>query len=55
MSWSGLDIGHDRGSPVSRYAAPFRFTGELIKVIVTMDDDQTLDGDGVGRAVMARE
>jgi arylsulfatase A-like enzyme len=55
ISWSGLDIGRDRGSPVSRYEAPFTFTGKLIKVSVTMDSDQTLDGDGVGRAQIARE
>jgi arylsulfatase A-like enzyme len=55
ISWTGLDIGRDRGSPVSHYAAPFEFTGKFIKVTVTMDDDQMLDGDGVGRAQMARE
>jgi arylsulfatase A-like enzyme len=55
ISWTGLDIGRDRGSPVSHYQAPFEFTGKLIKVTVTMDDDQALDGDGVGRAQMARE
>jgi hypothetical protein len=55
ISWSGLDIGRDRGSPVSHYQAPFEFTGQLFKVIVMMDDDQALDGDGVGRAQMARE
>jgi len=55
ISWTGLDIGRDRGSPVSHYAAPFTFTGKLIKVTVTMDEDQKLDGDGVGRAQMARE
>ncbi|MBV1796587.1 sulfatase-like hydrolase/transferase [Siccirubricoccus sp. G192] len=55
VSWAGLDIGCDRGSPVSRYDAPFMFSGSLIKVVVTMDDDQVLDGDGIGRAVMARE
>jgi arylsulfatase len=55
ISWTGLDIGRDRGSPVSHYQAPFAFTGKLIKVTVTMDDDQSLDGDGVGRAQMARE
>ena len=27
ISWSGLDIGRDRSSPVSHYAAPFEFTG----------------------------
>ena len=55
ISWTGLDIGRDRGSPVSHYQAPFEFTGTLVKVTVTMDDDQILDGDGVGRAQMARE
>jgi arylsulfatase A-like enzyme len=55
ISWSGLDIGRDRGSPVSHYDAPFEFTGKLVKVVVTMDDDQTLDGDGIGHARIARE
>ena len=43
ISWSGLDIGRDRGSPVSHYEAPFTFTGKLRKVTVTLDDDQALD------------
>jgi len=55
ISWTGLDIGRDRGSPVSHYASPFAFTGKLIKVIVTMDDDQILDGDGIGHAELARD
>jgi arylsulfatase A-like enzyme len=55
ISWTGLDIGRDRGSPVSHYESPFAFTGKLFKVTVTMDDDQMLDGDGVGRAQLARE
>jgi arylsulfatase A-like enzyme len=55
ISWSGLDIGRDRGSPVSHYKAPFEFTGNLLKVTVDMDDDQVLDGDGVGRSEMARQ
>ncbi len=55
VSWTGLDIGRDRGSPVSHYEAPFTFTGNLIKVTVIMDDDQVLDGDGVGQAQMARQ
>jgi len=54
ISWSGLDIGRDRGSPASHYAAPFAFTGTLRRVTVTMDGDQTLDGEGIGRAEMAR-
>lgn len=55
ISWSGLDIGRDRGSPVSNYAAPFAFTGKLLRVEVTMDVDQRLDGDGIGAAIMSRE
>ncbi len=55
ISWSGLDIGRDRGSPVGDYAAPFAFTGLLRKVTVVMDDDQQLDGEAVGRAEMARQ
>jgi arylsulfatase len=55
ISWSGLDIGRDRGSPVSHYDAPFEFTGRLSRVTVTMDEDQKLDGDGVGSAEMARQ
>lgn len=55
VAWAGLDIGCDRGSPVSHYQAPFVFTGSLIKVVFAMDDDQALDGEGIGQAAMARE
>jgi hypothetical protein len=55
ISWSGLDIGRDRSSPVSHYKAPFEFTGRLLRVTVAMHDDQKLDGDGVGKAEMARQ
>jgi arylsulfatase A-like enzyme len=55
ISWSGLDIGRDRGSPVADYAAPFAFSGRLKKVTVTMDPDQTLDGAAIGEAEMARQ
>ena len=55
ISWSGLDIGRDRASPVSHYEAPFAFTGRLLRVTVTMHDDQKLDGDGIGAAEMARQ
>ncbi len=56
ISWSGLDVGRDRGSPVSpSYAAPFEFSGKLKRVVVTMDADQMLDGDAVGEAEMARQ
>lgn len=55
VSWSGLDIGRDRGSPVSHYEAPFAFTGRLIRVEVTMDLDQMLDGEGMGNVIMSKE
>ena len=55
ISWSGLDIGRDRGSPVSHYAAPFEFTGKLLRVTVVMHEDQKLDGEEVGKAEMARQ
>jgi arylsulfatase len=55
ISWSGLDIGRDRGSPVSHYDAPFEFTGRLLRVTVAMHNDQKLDGDSVGDAEMARQ
>jgi hypothetical protein len=55
VSWTGLDIGRDRGSPVSHYESPFEFKGKLIKVTVTMDDDQKLDADGIRRVQMAQE
>jgi arylsulfatase len=54
ISWSGLDIGHDRSSPVSVYPAPFAFTGDLAKVVVTIEDEQG-DAEGAAQAVLARE
>ncbi|MDF2901121.1 MAG: atsA [Phenylobacterium sp.] len=55
ISWSGLDIGRDRGSAVGDYAQPFTFTGALRTVTVTMDADQALDGEAIGEAEMARQ
>ena len=55
ISWSGLDIGRDRLSPVSHYEAPFAFTGKLRKVTMTMDDDQALDAEAAATAALARE
>ncbi len=55
ISFSGLDIGLDRGSPVGHYAAPFEFTGTMRRVVVDMDHDQVLDHHDAGVAQMARE
>jgi arylsulfatase len=55
ISFSGLDIGLDRGSPVGHYASPFRFTGTLRRVVVDMDHDQHLDHDAAGSAQLARD
>jgi arylsulfatase A-like enzyme len=55
ISWSGLDIGRDRGNPVGGYVSPFEFNGFLRKVTVHMNKQVDLDGDGVGKAEMARE
>ncbi|HQD82889.1 MAG TPA: sulfatase-like hydrolase/transferase [Quisquiliibacterium sp.] len=55
VSWSGLDIGRDRGSPVSDYAAPFEFTGRLRAVTVTLDAHQAIDDDAAARVEIARE
>ncbi|MAH24308.1 MAG: arylsulfatase [Gammaproteobacteria bacterium] len=55
ISWSGLDVGFDRGTTVGNYPSPFKFSGKLHKVTVDLDDDQELDHEGAGRAEMARE
>ena len=55
ISFSGLDIGLDRGSAVGHYAAPFRFTGTLRRVVVDMDHDQEVDHEAAGAAQAARD
>jgi arylsulfatase len=56
VSWSGLDIGRNRGSPVSTlYEAPFEFNARLKRVSVTLEAPQGLDGDAVGLSEMARQ
>ena len=55
ISWSGLDVGMDRGTAVSHYETPNAYTGKLLKVTVELDDDQILDGEGIGRSEMMRE
>ena len=55
ISWSGLDIGRDRGSPVSHYAAPFAFTGLLKRVTVSLSPPPAIQGDGPARVALGRE
>ena len=55
ISWSGLDVGLDRSSPVSHYEAPFAFSGVLKKVIVTIEPDQALDAEAAASVTLARE
>lgn len=61
ISWSGLDIGLDRGTTVADYdrtgshVGPFEFTGQLLAVTVDLDDDQDVDHDAAGTTEMARE
>lgn len=55
ISFSGLDIGLDRSSPVGRYDAPNVFTGTLRRVKVDMVQNQDLDHEAAGRVQLARE
>ena len=61
ISWSGLDIGLDRGTTVAdydgtgRHVGPFSFTGHLVDVIIELEDDQDVDHDAAGDAELGRE
>ena len=55
ISWSGLDIGRDRGSPVSHYTAPFEFGGKLFSVSVTLQAQQGLSSELVSQTELARQ
>ena len=55
ISWSGLDIGLDRGTIVGDYTSPFTFTGHLEKVIVDLADDQALDHETAMNVILTRE
>jgi arylsulfatase A-like enzyme len=55
ISWSGLDIGRDRGSPVSHYPAPFEFTGKLFCVTVTLQAQKGLPDNAVAQTELARQ
>ena len=61
ISWSGLDIGLDRGTTVAdydgtgRHLGPFEFTGALIDVVVHLADDQDVDHEQAGATELGRE
>jgi arylsulfatase len=61
ISFSGLDIGLDRGTTVAdydltgRFVGPYAFTGRLIKVTVDLDTDQDVDHDAAGETQVGRE
>lgn len=61
ISWSGLDIGFDRGTTVSdydgsgRHVGPFEFTGTLVRVTVDLAPDQDVDHDAAGQSELGRE
>ncbi len=61
ISFSGLDIGLDRGTTVAdydhtgRHLGPFEFTGTLVKVSIDLTADQDVDHDAAGEAQLGRE
>lgn len=61
VSWSGLDVGLDRGTTVTdyeeegRFVGPFPFSGTLTKVVVELEDDQEVDQDKAASVALARE
>ena len=55
VSWSGLDIGLDRGSAVSHYEAPFAFNGLLKRVTVALDPHPHIDGQTLAAVELARQ
>ncbi len=56
VSFSGLDIGLDRGSPVSHYEAPFCLIGaKLFKVVYTLSPLQKLDLEQLAVVEFARQ
>ncbi len=56
VSFSGLDIGLDRGSPVSHYEAPYPLLGaRLFKVEYLLDPMQQLDYEKIALVEMARQ
>ncbi len=61
ISWSGLDIGFDRGTTVGDYDRSGRFTGpnecngRLRRVVVELANDQAIDHEGTASTTLGRE
>ncbi|MGA1034378.1 MAG: arylsulfatase [Ilumatobacteraceae bacterium] len=60
VSWSGLDIGFDRGSTVTNYRGRgfvdrFEYTGMLERVVFDLTDDQDLDHGAAGEIELSRD
>jgi hypothetical protein len=61
ISWSGLDIGLDRGTTVAdydgtgRFMGPNNYTGELVRVSVDLAMDQDVDHEAAGETDLGRE
>jgi arylsulfatase A-like enzyme len=61
ISWSGLDIGLDRGTTVAdydgtgRHLGPNAYQGELIRVTVDLVTDQVVDHEAAGATELGRE
>jgi arylsulfatase len=60
VSWSGLDVGFDRGSTVTDYRGRgfvdlFEYTGTLERVVFDLTDDQDLDHGAAGEVELSRD
>ncbi len=61
VSWSGLDVGFDRGTTVSdydgtgRFLGPNAFTGTVRQVRVDLDDDQDVDQSAASAHQISRD
>ncbi len=61
VSWSGLDVGFDRGTTVSdydgtgRFLGPNPFTGTIRQVRVELDDDQDVDQTAASEQQISRD
>ncbi|MEZ5872787.1 MAG: arylsulfatase [Nitratireductor sp.] len=55
ISWSGLDVGRDRGTTVVDYPGPFEFTGLLRKVTVRLEKQEKMDSAAMSKVQIARQ